>query len=41
MENDNKALYKYGSNKVKELNIELWNRINEITLDPTCIATKF
>ena len=35
MENDNKALYKYGSNKVKELNIELWNRINEITLDIT------
>jgi len=33
MENDNKGLYKYGSNKIKELNIDLWNKINVILFD--------
>jgi len=33
MEDKNKHLYKYGSNKIKELNIDLWNNINNILLD--------
>ena len=33
METDNKVLYKYGSNRIKELNIDLWNKINEILFD--------
>jgi hypothetical protein len=33
METDNKGLYKYGSNRIKELNIDLWNKINEILFD--------
>ena len=33
MENENKDLYKYGSNKIKELNINLWNMINNVLLD--------
>jgi len=35
MENENKGLYKYGPKKIKELDINLWNRINEIDLDIT------
>ena len=33
MENDNKGLYKYGSNRIKEINIDLWNKINEVLFD--------
>ena len=33
MENENKELYKFGSNKIKELNIYLWNKINSVLLD--------
>jgi hypothetical protein len=33
MENENKELYKFGSNKIKELNIDLWNKINSVLLD--------
>jgi len=33
MENENKDLYKYGSNKIKYLDINLWNKINDILLD--------
>ena len=35
METDNKDLYKYGSNKIKELSIDLWNKINDILFDIT------
>ena len=33
MEKENRGLYKYGSNKIKELDIDLWNRINNFLLD--------
>ena len=33
MERENTDLYKYGSNKIKELNIDLWNKINDFPLD--------
>ena len=33
METENKHLYKYGSNKIKEIDIDLWNKINAISLD--------
>ena len=33
MENSNKELYKYSSNKIKDLNIDLWNKINNVLLD--------
>ena len=33
METENKGLYKYGSNKIKEINIDLWNKINGILFD--------
>lgn len=33
METDNKGLYKYSSNKIKALNVDLWNKINKILLD--------
>ena len=33
METDNKGLYKYGPNKIKELNYNLWYEINKIIFD--------
>lgn len=33
METDNKGLYKYSSNKIKALNVDLWNKVNKILLD--------
>ena len=35
MEKENKDLYKLGSNKIKEFNIELWNNINNIKFEIT------
>lgn len=33
MESENKELYKFGEKKIKELNIELWNNINNLKFD--------